>query len=218
MLEYTQPQHTRNLLRVEWYPLSTGALHYLVLKYSVTPRNCLSVDKLLLGKIRTCWAATLVQFSEEVNKVLQNVGNSLPVDIAYISGDLVWRDVAVKTKNLANNTQSRNSALFAQPEVRRCIHNRPPLIPILGMMKVVYTRTSQFLNMRFNIILIFTPVLHLFFIQIYKQNMLTVRISVSLLMHNVRPCHLLLIFFVTLNYEGQKILSFLCLYIPHPFP
>jgi hypothetical protein len=84
MLGYTQLQHTRNLLRVEWYPLSTGALHYLMLRYSVTPRNCGSVDKLLLGMILICWAAKLAEFSEEGNKVLQNVGNSLPVDNDYI--------------------------------------------------------------------------------------------------------------------------------------
>jgi len=55
-----------------------------MLRYSVTPRNCVRVDKLLLGKIRICWAAKLAEFSEEGNKVLQNVGNSLPVDTAYI--------------------------------------------------------------------------------------------------------------------------------------
>jgi hypothetical protein len=42
----------------------------------------------LLGKIRICWAATLAEFSEEDNKMLLNVGNSLPVDMVYISGDL----------------------------------------------------------------------------------------------------------------------------------
>jgi hypothetical protein len=59
-----------------------------MLRYSVTPRNCVSVDKLLLGKIGLCWAVTIAEFSEEGNKVLRNVGKSLPVDIAYISGDL----------------------------------------------------------------------------------------------------------------------------------
>jgi len=68
--------------------LAQGALHYRMLRYSVTSRNCVTVDKLLLRKIRICWTATLAEFSEEGNKVLQNVGNSLPVDIACISGDL----------------------------------------------------------------------------------------------------------------------------------
>jgi len=103
--------------------------------------------------------------------------------------------MAVKTKNFASNTQSRNYALFTQPDVRHRIHSRPPLIPILCMMKVVYTRTSQFLNMRFNIFLISTPVLHLFSTQIYKHNRPTVPISVSHLMHAVCPCHLFDIFF-----------------------
>jgi len=58
-----------------------------MLRYSVIPLNCVSVDKLLLGKIRIFWVATLAEFSEEGNKVLRNVGNSLPVDIAYILGD-----------------------------------------------------------------------------------------------------------------------------------
>jgi hypothetical protein len=51
------------------------------------PLNCISVDKLLFGKIRNFWVATFAEFSEEGNKVFRNVGNSLPVDIAYISGD-----------------------------------------------------------------------------------------------------------------------------------
>jgi hypothetical protein len=174
MLGYTQLQHTRNLLRVEWYPLSTGALHYLMLRYSVTPRNCVSVDKLLLGKIRICWADNLQNFQRRATRCFKT--SVTLYQLTTITSKEIWilRNMAVKTKNLANNTQSRNSALFTQLYVRRRIHNRPPLIPILCMMKVVYTRTSQFLNMRFNIILISTPVLHLFSIQIYKHN--TVRI------------------------------------------
>lgn len=150
--------------------------------------------------------------------MLQNVGNSLPVDIAHISGDLDFEKRGCEDQNLANNTQPRNSALFTQPEVRRRIHNRPPLIPILCNVKVVYTRTSQFLNMRFNIILISTPVLNLFSIQIYKHNRPTVGISVSLLMHAVCPCHLFHNFLLLHSIMKSRKYCFLCLYFPHPFP
>jgi hypothetical protein len=63
------------------------ALLYLRLRYSVTPRSCFSYEKLLVGKILVCWAATPSEFGEEGNKVLQKIGKSLPVDIAYVSGD-----------------------------------------------------------------------------------------------------------------------------------
>jgi hypothetical protein len=122
--------------------------------------------------------------------------------------------MATKTKNLANKPQSRNSALFTQPEVRHRIHNRPPLIPILFVTNVVYTRTSQFFNTGFNIILIYMPVLHLFSIQTYKHNRPTVRIAVSHLMHTVFTGHIFHTFFVALNYKGWEIISFFAYIFP----
>ena len=107
---------------------------------------------------------------------------------------LILRNMAVKTKYLTNNVQSRNSALFLQPEVRQRIHNWPPLAPKLCTMNVIYNRTPQFLNIGFNITLITSPVLPLFAIQIYKHNRPTVHRYFSHLMHAACPCHLFLLF------------------------